>query len=90
MQLKSDTEVKLSSGNEACEFLLLQGCPIREPVVQYGPFVMNTEQEIQQAFIDYRQNQFGGWPWPTKDPVHVTAKTRFAKHADGTVDTPDA
>lgn len=89
VQLKSDAEVKLRSGNEACEFLLLQGCPIDEPVVQYGPFVMNTEQEIQQAFSDYRQNQFGGWPWSTNAPVHFEAKTRFAKHADGTLEAPD-
>ncbi len=39
--------------------LLLSGVPLREPVVQYGPFVMNTEREIQQAILDYRQGKLG-------------------------------
>ena len=38
--------------------ILVGGKPINEPIVQYGPFVMNTEQEIQQAFNDYRQGRF--------------------------------
>ena len=39
--------------------LLLSGVPLREPVVQYGPFVMNTTAEIQQAIDDYRSGRMG-------------------------------
>ena len=66
--------------------LLLQGKPINEPVVQYGPFVMNSPQEIQQAFVDYRKDQFGGWPWPNEAPVHARTEGRFARHADGRIE----
>ena len=62
---------------------MLQGKPIGEPVAQYGPFVMNTQQEIQEAMADYRRTQFGGWPWPSNDHVHPRESGRFAKHADG-------
>jgi redox-sensitive bicupin YhaK (pirin superfamily) len=90
VQLISDADVILNSGEHACEFLLLQGRPIAEPVARYGPFVMNTEQEIQQAFSDYRKDQFGGWPWTSSSPVHFNAKARFAKHADGKLEEPNS
>ena len=64
----------------------LQGRPIDAPVFQMGPFVMNTPEELQQAFVDYRTTQFGGWPWSRPDPVHDRTEGRFALHADGTVE----
>eukprot|EP00546_Thalassionema_frauenfeldii_P021140 CAMPEP_0178896178 /NCGR_PEP_ID=MMETSP0786-20121207/1013_1 /TAXON_ID=186022 /ORGANISM="Thalassionema frauenfeldii, Strain CCMP 1798" /LENGTH=349 /DNA_ID=CAMNT_0020566521 /DNA_START=41 /DNA_END=1090 /DNA_ORIENTATION=- len=64
----------------AGEFLWLQGKPIDEPVASYGPFVMNTQQEIRQAFSDYRETEFGGWPWPRDDMVFPMEKGRFALH----------
>ena len=63
--------------------MVLQGKPIAEPVVQHGTFVMNTKEEIQQAFYDYQQTRFGGWPWVSPGPVHGRTKGRFAYHADG-------
>jgi len=83
VELISNVDVLLKAGSDEVSILVLQGKPIGEPVMQYGPFVMNTKQEIQQAFEDYHATQFGGWPWPRYDQVHDRSKTRFAKHADG-------
>ena len=67
-----------ASDEQKTEFLLLQGRPIREPVAQHGPFVMNTQSEIKQAFEDYQRTRFGGWPWPRDDMVFPKEKGRFA------------
>ena len=77
------------NGEKLSKILILQGMPIDEPVVQHGPFVMNTRQEIQEAFNDYNTTQFGGWPWERYDQVHDRASGRFALHGDGTKETKD-
>lgn len=87
IELNAGVDAELVCGDDVTELLVLQGRPINEPVAQYGPFVMNTQDEIQQAFADYRRTEFGGWPWPASDPVHPREQGRFAKHADGRVET---
>jgi redox-sensitive bicupin YhaK (pirin superfamily) len=83
-------DLELHNTGESADLLILQSEPIDEPVAQYGPFVMNTEQEIQQAFSDYRRTQFGGWPWDRPDPVHPRHEGRVAYYADGTVSRPES
>lgn len=56
----------------ALEVLLLGGRPIKEPVVQYGPFVMNTREQIVQAFEDYQRGSFGQIPADGLRPFHPT------------------
>jgi quercetin 2,3-dioxygenase len=85
-ELRAEAAPVLENGPEESELLLLQGRPIAEPVAQYGPFVMNSRAEIQQAFMDYQRTQFGGWPWPSDDPVHARDEGRFARHADGKIE----
>ena len=87
LELRPTQMVQLINGNETAEFLLLQGRPINEAVVQSGPFVMNSPQEIAQAFSDYRRTHFGGWPWPDPAPVHGSDHKRFATYANGQTQT---
>ncbi|MFY0628391.1 MAG: pirin family protein [Reichenbachiella sp.] len=86
IELYSDTDVLLKNGSEKSELLLLQGKPIGEPVAQYGPFVQNSHEQIQETMQAYQKTQFGGWPWPTSDHTHPREKGRFAKYADGTIE----
>ncbi|MDP1885538.1 pirin-like C-terminal cupin domain-containing protein, partial [Polaromonas sp.] len=89
IELRAEAAVELlNSGSDDAEFLLLQGKPIAEPVVQYGPFVMNTQAEIAQTLADYQRTQFGGWPFADDAPVHGRDPARFAKHPNGHEDQP--
>lgn len=54
----SGEHLQLKSGDKGTRLLLLSGTPLKEPIVQHGPFVMNTEAEIQQAIDDYRSGRF--------------------------------
>lgn len=87
--IEDTQDLLLESQGQKVKFLLLQGRPIQEPVVQYGPFVMNTESEIQKAYSDFQKTQFGGWPWDRPDPVHAH-QPRFAQYPDGTREEPES
>ena len=88
IDLLPNHDVRVQNLGKETKLLLLQGNPIKEPVVQYGPFVMNSKAEIQEAFNDYNQTNFGGWNWKNSAPVHGHKKERFAKLIDGSIDRP--
>lgn len=84
-----DPESELHIESESlCEFLILEGRPIGEPVFQHGPFVMNTREEIVQTIRDYQMTQFGGWNWTREDMIHGPGTERFAKYPDGRIEKP--
>ena len=86
--LRADADIALTAGPDVAEILMLQGKPIGEPIARHGPFVMNTDAEIRQAYADYQRTQFGGWPWTSDDPVHVRDQDRFARRPNGEIETP--
>jgi redox-sensitive bicupin YhaK (pirin superfamily) len=51
--------ISLAAGDEPVELMLIGGVPLKEPIVRYGPFVMNTEDEIRQAVVDYQEGRMG-------------------------------
>jgi len=87
IEVTADQSVTLTNGNQKTYLLMLQGKPIKEPVAQHGPFVMNTQEELRQTFHDYNQTQFGGWPWKDADQTHGK-NGRFAQHANGDNEEP--
>lgn len=86
VKLVGDQEITIHNGLEVSQLLVLEGEPIQEPIAQYGPFVMNTQDEIRDAFNEYRQTQFGGWSWDRSDPVNDRESGRFTRHGDGTIE----
>lgn len=88
VELSSEDNVVLQNVGNDTKILMLQGRPIKEPVVQYGPFVMNTKSEIEEAFSDYNKTRFGGWNWERSDPIHGQYKGKFAKLINGELDRP--
>lgn len=86
IDLQGDAEALLQAGSEDVFLLFLQGRPIQEKVIQHGPFVANSREDLERIFIEYRATEFGGWPWPRPDQVHDRDRGRFAKHMDGRVE----
>jgi hypothetical protein len=89
IEVDAGQPLQIVNGAVPSELLMLQGRPIGEPVAQHGPFVMNTEQELRQAYADYHRTHFGAWPWPDEAPVHGADRGRFARHADGRLESRD-
>ena len=56
--LSAGDRVELRAGDETTRFLLIAGKPLKEPIARAGPFVMNTEAELRQAFVDYQSGNF--------------------------------
>ena len=83
VHLNSKEDVIIENSSETSYLFFLQGKPINEPLVQHGPFVANSQEEIQEAMQEYRKTQFGGWPYKTNEPVHNKNMGRFANYANG-------
>jgi quercetin 2,3-dioxygenase len=87
IELNPKKEAQIKNGLEEGFFLFLQGRPIKEPMVQYGPFVATTKGELRDTMQEYQTTHFGGWPWNSADPVHEKSFGRFSKMPDGTLVT---
>ena len=83
IEAEASAELTFRNGDTESYLLILEGAPIKEPVVQHGPFVMNTADEIRETMKEFQQTQFGGWPWTEREVAHPRTKGRFALHADG-------
>lgn len=88
LKLSGDKDFTIINGNETGYLLILEGEPIGEPFVNYGPFVMNNMEEIERAYMDYQMTQFGGWPWDLAGPVHDKNGGRFADYGDDKFERP--
>jgi hypothetical protein len=58
IKFEDGDHVRVKTENSAVRFMLMAGAPFKEPIVPYGPFVMNTEEEIYQALADLKAGTF--------------------------------
>lgn len=86
--LNQPDELLIQADGGDNEFLLLQARAIGEPTVKYGPFVMNSKEEIIRTIHDYQKTEFGGWSWPRPDMVHGPGMERFARFPNGQIEKP--
>jgi len=87
VRLRPDADAVFAADAGApLEVLILQGRELDEPVVQHGPFVGNSREDIAKAFQDYQRTGFGGWPWSSDAVAHPRERQRFAQYADGRVE----
>ena len=78
VEIFNKDKLLISCLDKETKILLLEAKPINEPVVKYGPFVMNTRDEISEAFDDYNETGFGEWAWNDDGPVHGNKYKKFA------------
>lgn len=83
VELNSENDIEIINGPIKGCFLFLQGRPINEPTLQYGPFVANSRKELQETMQNYQQTEFGGWPWSTSEPLHDKNIRRFSRTRAG-------
>lgn len=76
--LDPSAPTQLLAGPVPTAAFVLTGKPIGERVAVRGPFVMNTDAEVDQAFADYRSTGFGTWPWSDDAPTHGADPTSFS------------
>ena len=88
LAIDSQIDLEITATKSATEFLILQAKVIGEPVVQHGPFVMNSKDDIIKTIADYQRTEFGGWSWGRHDMVHGPQIERFAKYPDGRIEKP--
>ncbi len=87
LDAQQETEL-VSTSKEGAEFLYLEALPINEPVLQRGPFVASSPEEMNEFIMDYQQTEYGGWPFDVYENVHPVDAGRFAQHSDGKVEHP--
>ncbi len=83
IHLNSKEGIYIENSSEISYLFFLQGKPINEPLIQHGPFVANSQEEIQENIREYRDTKFGGWPYESNEPIHDKNKGRFAIFANG-------
>ncbi len=82
LKLKGDASFAIESKEGAAKLLLLEAEPIGEPIINDGPMIMNTQEEILQGYRDYWDTHYGEWNWGIPDPMHKKTDGRLTSRGE--------
>ncbi len=82
LKLKGDANFRIQGLGGPARLLLLEAEPLGEPIINDGPMIMNTMEEILQGYRDYWENNYGDWDWEDRDPVHPKETGRVSSRAE--------
>ena len=81
LKLRGDADFTIEGSGHA-RLLLLEAEPIGEPIINDGPMIMNTMDEVLQGYRDYWKTHYGEWDWPDRDPVHEKETGRVSSRGN--------
>ena len=78
LKMDGEADFVIEAGREPAKLLLLEAEPLNEPIINDGPMIMNTQEEVLQGYRDFWKNQYGEWPWKERDPLHPVGTGRVS------------
>ncbi|MDR3205828.1 MAG: pirin family protein [Candidatus Methanoplasma sp.] len=88
LKIAADADLTMANGAEDSVFWLLEGSPINEKHVAFGPIILGGDKDVRDALNHIRENEFSQWPWDVVDKTQPKGTERFIRYSDGTEDRP--
>ncbi|NLU45848.1 MAG: pirin family protein [Euryarchaeota archaeon] len=87
-KLAADADIEVVNGDAAAALWLLEGRPIGERQVSFGPVILGDDREVREALDEIRRRHLDDWPWDYVDQTHPRDTLRFIRYADGREERP--
>lgn len=82
LKLKGEEDFIIKTGDSPSSLLLLEAEPLKEPIINDGPMIMNTMEEVLDGYRDFYENRYGDWPWDERDPYHQVGTGRISSRGN--------
>lgn len=82
LKLEGGSSFKIEALEDEIHLLLLEAEPMNEPIINDGPMIVNTMDEVLEGYRDYWDNQYGTWKWDANDPLHDKGTGRITSNGE--------
>ncbi len=89
VKLDGNANIIITNGNEPSTLWLLEGMPLNERIVSYGPIIHDTDQDVRKALDELRKTEFENWSWDYIDLAQPLGTPRHMTYGDGRTDYPE-